>query len=207
MDYGSVSALELANACCNTQNDAAWREFYCRYHRSITVAAAAIVDLHRDYSRSALDEIVSLTYLRMFVNDCRYLHRFAPESDSEARHLLQDLATKTARNYFRDTQRKKRSPEARFVPLDLDSLETSGMDTADAVEQRVLVEDLLKRLSCMLASSRSAAQDEIVFRRRFQQGLTINEIAASPDIRLNPRGVEASLRRSLRKLRAQFGTR
>lgn len=207
MDYGNISALALAIACCNTQNSAAWREFYRRYHHSIRAAAAAVADRYRSHSRSELDDIVSSTYLRMLVNECRYLRRFTPGSDAEAQRLLWDITTKTARNYYRDSQRKKRFPEARFMPLNVDVLEAPSTDTADALEQRLIVESLLRQLSGLLASSRTAALDEIIFRRRFQEGLTLDEIAASPDIALKPRGVEASLRRSLRKLRDHLAIR
>lgn len=206
VDFAQISATDLAKACCDASNDAAWLEFYRRFNRDMTAVVAAIAAAHNERSMQLYDEIMQEIYVRICRDECRYLRYFRARSEREALTLLRDVAAKTARNYFRDARRKKRFGGTQVYAEELDSLEPALLQKTEAedIDQRILVQDLLTRLRYMLRSSRFAIRDELVFRLRFQEGLTVKEIAAIPDVGLSTRGVEGSIRRSVFRLRTAF---
>jgi RNA polymerase sigma-70 factor (ECF subfamily) len=208
MDYGQISTTDLARACCDTSNDAAWLEFYRRFNREMTAVVAAIAAAYHERSMQLYVEIVQEIYVRICRDDCRYLRLFKARSEREASTLIRDFAAKSARNYFRDTRRKKRSGGTQMSTEELESFEPVLLQKIEAkdVEQRILVQDLLKHLTWTLRLSRFASRDELIFRLRFKEGLTAKEIAAIPEVGLNAKAVEGSIRRSVARLRAVFET-
>ncbi len=204
-----MSTAVLVKTCCDTTNEAAWLEFYRRFTRDMTAVVATIAAAHNERSSPLYDEIVQEIYVRIFDDECRYLRLFRAETEKEALAQIRDLAAKTARNFFRDAHRKKRSAGVAISAEELDFLDNSLMRRSESkdIEQQILVQDLLKRLKCTLRSSRFASRDELIFRLRFQQGLTAKEIAAIPDVGLTVRGVEGSIRRLVSRLRALLETK
>lgn len=203
-----MSAMDLAKACCDTTNEMAWLEFYRRFNRDMTVVAGAVAASNGQHSFHLYDEIVQEMYVRICNDGCRFLQLFSPRTEHEASALIRDLASKTARNFFRDAHRKKRSGGTRVSADELDFLDVSSSrkDESTEIEQQILVQDLLRRLKSTLRSSRFASRDELIFRLRFQEGFTAREIAGLPNVGLSARGVEGSIRRSVSRLKTVFDT-
>ena len=209
MEYAQLSAAKLAQACRDTGNLEAWQEFCRRFERRMLMAIFSVARSHNRGSSETGDEILQETYVQIVRDGCEFLEKLQFATDGEATAILCDLASKTAKTFFRKARRKKRFAGKPLPIENLDSLEFPSEKGAGAlaIEQRILARQLMNKLRQARKPTRFSSRDELIFRLRYQRGFTHRQIAEIPRIGLSIIGVEKSLRRSLAMLRAAIAPR
>lgn len=202
MDFSQVSANELARLCSVPENSEAWQEFRRRFRRYIVLAVSRVARGYGERASETCDDLTQQTYLRICRDRCRLLRDFRPQYEDSIIALVQDVAAKTAHDYFRSNSRQKRSSRTRIELKDIDLHIVATSDSAvDQIDRHVLFGEIVRLLSSLAGSTALGNRDQEIFLLYFRQGFTPAEIAAMPAFRLGVRGVEASLRRSRGLLR------
>jgi RNA polymerase sigma-70 factor, ECF subfamily len=199
-----TSVNELAQACAYSSSGAEWEEFLRRTTPLVAVVATRVSRLWvGGGSPETVDDIVQEVFLKLCEQERRILREFEPRGEDSFLGLLRIVATSVANDHFRRLHSAKRGgkvvtsallPEAVASPEETDG-EAAG------IERSILYEQLDEALRT--APETISERDRSLFWLYYLHGLTAEEIAQVPAMRLSAKGVESALRRVALWLRAQ----
>ena len=213
------TVAELLKRCAaRPADDAAWHEFVRRYHSTIRAnvmktfhrKAREDVDRKPQFPEDLVEDLVQAVYMRLVEDSNRALERFEGEHENSIYNYLSIISINVVRDHFRETRAQKRPK----VSFSLDELiEQSGdvafledpsarpnnhywgpAATAPTMED---IEQALKR--CV--SGKNRERDTLIFKLRFYQGLTLDEITQVMGLDISPISVGSILNRILKRLR------
>lgn len=213
-----LTVHELLTQCMRRPPDeGAWREFVHRYHGAIRASVAKTFhlrasqesDRRAQFPEDLIEDLVQAVYLRLVEEGNRALDRFQGEHENSIFQYLGIIAVNVVRDYFREARAQKR-PKLSFSLDEL--LENTGEGgvlrnaitginegTVDSVTMEDL-EGALKRS----VSRRHSDRDALIFKLRYYEGLTLEEIKKALALDISPIGIGSILNRINGKLRMRL---
>jgi RNA polymerase sigma-70 factor, ECF subfamily len=204
MDPRKLSVKELVSFCLNSQDEAAWNEFVRRFQPLIAGVVTKCVFRRKRPKPDLIDDLVQETFLKLCANNFRALRNFSFKDDHGFFGFLKVVASHVVEDYFRVQNSQKHGSgqdeedfdESRMPP-------PSGPHSTQLAENAILMGQI-ERCLAKLASEPNFARDHAIFWLYYRQGLTAKAISQLPDITLSTKGVESTLLRLTRYVKACF---
>jgi RNA polymerase sigma factor (sigma-70 family) len=211
---------ELLKKCLQRPPDEdAWREFVHRYHNAIRGSVAKTfhlranqeIDRRAQFPDDLIEDLVQNVYIRLVEEGNRALNRFAGEHENSIFQYLSIIAINVVRDHFREGKALKR-PKLSFS---LDELMENQGDAGilkDAVSidgsayggsTSVSIEDIEAAVKSSV-SRKHRDRDLLIFKLRYCEGLTLDEIKTAMSLDISPIGIGSILNRIIGKLREKL---
>ena len=216
-----LTVHELLTQCLRRPpNEDAWREFVCRYHAAIraTVAKTFHIRVSQETDRRAqfpedlIEDLVQAVYLRLVEEGNRALDRFEGQHENSIFQYLAIISVNVVRDHFREAKAQKR-PKLSFSLDELLENTGEGGVLKDAVSRidgsagdqssNVTMEDLEAALKRSV-SRKHHDRDALIFKLRYYEGLTLEEIKRALALDISPIGIGSILNRINNKLRTKL---
>jgi RNA polymerase sigma factor (sigma-70 family) len=213
-----LTVHELLTQCMRRPPDeGAWREFVHRYHGAIRASVAKTFhirasqesDRRAQFPEDLIEDLVQAVYLRLVEEGNRALDRFQGDHENSIFQYLGIIAVNVVRDYFREARAQKRPKLSFSLDELLENTGEGGMlrnavtgingGTADSVTLEDL-EGALKRS----VSRRHSDRDALIFKLRYYEGLTLEEIKKALALSISPIGIGSILNRINGKLRLRL---
>jgi RNA polymerase sigma-70 factor (ECF subfamily) len=202
--YSSLSLQDLVCLCAGPCNDGAWEEFVTRVGKSISLSVLRTASLWGEPSRSVVEDLVQVTYLKLWEDNCRLLRDFAMQNPDGILGYLKKVAANAAHDYFRHGRSQSAGgSQAHVSTSDVDV--EAGKDVHGS-QDRIAFEILLNQIDEYLKRQSGADQDRdrTIFWLYFRQGMSSKEIASLPTIGLGAKGVGSVIERLKQCVREQI---
>jgi RNA polymerase sigma-70 factor, ECF subfamily len=204
MDTLKLSAQQLVQLCLDSQDEAMWTEFVRRFQPLIAGVVYKCVLGRVSPSPALVDDLVQDTYLKLCTSNFKALRDFEFQHENALFGFLKVVATNVVEDYYRGSCSQKRGSgrqeeditEARIaVPAD------TGL--YHPVEREILLGEI-KQCLAEEAGEPNFVRDYTIFLLFYSQGLTAKAISKLPGIGLSVKGVESTLLRLTRQVRAKL---
>jgi len=216
-----LTVHELLTRCLQRPPDEdAWREFVQRYHGAIRtsvaktfhVRASQETDRRAQFPEDLIEDLVQVVYVRLVEEGNRALDRFEGEHENSIFQYLGIISINVVRDHFREAKAQKR-PKISFSLDEL--LETAGeggmlKDAVSGIDgswtgaaSNLTMEDLEGALKRSV-SRRHRDRDALIFKLRYFDGLTLEEIKKALALDISPIGIGSILNRIIHRLRAKL---
>jgi len=203
--YSSLPLQDIVCLCAGGADEEAWQEFVLRVGRPISLTIMRTASLWGDVSRSVVEDLVQMTYLKLWENSCRLLHEFAIQHPEAILGYLKKTAANATHDYFRHGHSQSSGGDQPHVSSwDVDpeaGQEING--SQDKISLAIIqseIDDLLKQA----LTGPDRERDRAIFWLYFRQGMSTKEIASLPSLRLTAKGVASVLERVKRCIREQI---
>jgi RNA polymerase sigma-70 factor (ECF subfamily) len=203
--YSSLPLKDVVCLCAAGSDEEAWQEFVSRVGKPISLTIMRTASLWGEASRSVVEDLVQMTYLKLWENGCRLLQEFAIQHPEAILGYLKKTAANAAHDYFRHGHSQSAGGDQPHVSSwDVDpeaGQETHG--SQDKISFAVIQSEIDDRLKQILTGP-DRERDRMIFWLYFRQGMSTKEIASLPTIRLTAKGVASVLERVKRSIREQI---
>jgi len=201
MDPRKLSLQELLSYCLETQELDAWTELVRRTRPLIAGVVTKCV-LRRSRKPAPIDDLIQDTYLKLCDNNFKALRGFHFMHDNAFFGFLKVIAANVVEDYFRKKLAEKHgggrdeediedvTPVVHFHPNSLRPAELA------------ILMGQIERCLAKLASEPNFDRDHSIFWLYYGQGLTAKAISELPGIKLGTKGVESTLLRLTRYVKA-----
>ncbi|HJQ70005.1 MAG TPA: sigma-70 family RNA polymerase sigma factor [Blastocatellia bacterium] len=213
------TVAELLKRCSlRPPDEVAWQEFVRRYDHTIRLSvvktfhrkAREEADRKPQFPEDLIEDLVQAVYMRLVEDHNRALERFEGEYANSIFQYLSMISINVVRDYFREMRAQKRPK----VSYSLDELlETSG-DGALREEARsrldgqplgyakesYTIEEIEQALDKTI-SGKNRNRDLLIFKLRYVEGLTLEEITKVMALDISAISVGSILNRIIKKLR------
>ncbi len=98
--YSSLSLKDVVCLCARSGNDEAWEEFVSRVGRPISLTIMRTASRWGEPSRSLVEDLVQVTYLKLWEGGCRLLRDFAIQRPEAILGYLKKTAANATHDYF-----------------------------------------------------------------------------------------------------------
>lgn len=206
MNLGSVSANELVERCITSGTPEEWNEFVRRFQRPIALTVMRIARTWGITSPAHIEDLVQEVLLKLCVDDCRLLRNFVAREPDCIIGYLKIVAANVTRDHLRSEKTQKRGGGLLIVTDDLETVEArmrnshEKSDVEGAIQLRE-IEDALRSIIPTVITER----DRTIFWLYFRQGFSARDIGEIKSLGLTLKGVESSIHRTTRELRARLG--
>jgi RNA polymerase sigma-70 factor (ECF subfamily) len=202
MDPRKLSLQELLSYCLETQDPDGWTELVRRTQPLIAGVATKCVFRRGSRKPAPIDDLVQETYKKLCANNFKALRDFDFQHDNAFFGFLKVVTANVVEDHFRKKMSQK---------------EGGGQEEEDIEEVRVpvfvrpnslqpaeiaILMGQIERCLAKLASEPNFARDHDIFWLYYRQGLTAKAISQLPGIRLGTKGVESTLLRLTRYVKA-----
>ena len=99
--YSSLSLKDIVCLCAGQSDDEAWEEFISRVGKAISLTIMRTASLWGEPSRSLIEDLVQVTYLKLWEDNCRHLRDFAMQYPEAILGYLKKTASNTAHDHFK----------------------------------------------------------------------------------------------------------
>jgi RNA polymerase sigma-70 factor (ECF subfamily) len=207
VNYASLSIPELISACTETNHPLAWEEFVRRFHSVIASVAFHTARRWSENSPQVVEELVQETYLKLCAEDASILRSFESKHPDSFCGFLKVLTANLAHDYFKGRKSQKRGGMVETISSTRDEQPATNpepqSDSLRKIERGVLVREIDDCLRSVVKGA-NADRDRKIFWLYYRIGLSAEAIAAMPQMRLTTKGVESTLGRLTRDIRAQI---
>jgi RNA polymerase sigma-70 factor (ECF subfamily) len=156
-------------------------------------------------SRSLVEDLVQVTYLKLWEDGCRHLRDFAIQHPDAILGYLKKTAANATHDYFKHGQSQSSGGDQPHVSTsDFDP--EAGKETQGS-QEKIDFGVFLKEIDEFLKRSLSGPdqeRDRMIFWLYFRQGMSTKEIASLPTIGLGAKGVGSVIERLKRGIREQI---
>lgn len=216
-----LTVHELLKRCLERPPDEdAWREFVQRYHGAIRTNVAKTfharasqeTDRRAQFPDALIEDLVQVVYVRLVEEGKRALDRFEGEHENSIFQYLGIISVNVVRDHFREAKAQKRPK----ISFSLDEMlenageggilkdAVSGNDgSPTGVSSRLTMEDIEAALKRSV-SWRHRDRDALIFKLRYFEGLTLEEIKKALALDISPIGIGSILNRINHKLRVKL---
>jgi RNA polymerase sigma factor (sigma-70 family) len=217
-----LTVYELLKRCLERPPDeGAWQEFVYRYHPAIKAAVAKTfrarvsqeTERRAQFPDDLIEDLVQTVYVRLVEEGNRALQRFEGEHENSIYRYLGIISMNVVRDHFREAKAQKR-PKVTFS-LDelLDNSGDGGMlkDAISSIDGQpiqgsslsITLEDVEAAL-VRSVSRKHRDRDALIFKLRYLDGLTLEEIRKALALDISPMGIGSILNRINGKLRTRL---
>jgi len=193
--------------CLQSGDQALWAEFV---HHVQPLIARVVVKSVRSWTKpssSLVDDLVHDTYLKLCSNDFRALRELRCQNEAALFGFLKVVASRVVQDHFRSLFSQKHG--GGNADEDLEQIQVADAASGACLEQAersILLTEVEQCLELRSAEP-NFNRDCTIFWLYYQQGLTAKEISELPSIGLTEKGVESSLLKLTRWVRAGLGGR
>lgn len=217
----TLAVKTLMERCARRpSDDAAWEEFIRRYHRIIRANVLKTfqrkvreeADRRPQFPEDLIEDLVQSVYIRLLEGGNRAIESFEGVHENSIFQYLSMIAINTVRDHFREAKALKRPK----VIYSLDELIEKGADnklkatisnldgTPSTIARSVVTRDELDRALDKSVSARHRERDTLIFKLRYYEGLTLNEIRTALRLELSPVSIGSILNRIVAKLTSEL---
>jgi RNA polymerase sigma-70 factor (ECF subfamily) len=203
--YSSLSLKDVVCLCADQPGDEVWEEFISRVGKPISLTIMRTASLWGVPSRSVVEDLVQLTYLKLWEDKCRLLRDFAIQHPEAILGYLKKTAANATHDYFKHAYSQSSGGHTTQISTsDIDP--EAGKEAHGSQEQMAFgvflkeIDEFLKR--CLTGPDRE--RDRMIFWLYFRQGMSTKEIASIPAIGLSAKGIGSAIERVKHSIREQI---
>ncbi len=220
-----LTVYELLKRCRQRPPDEdAWREFVYRYHVAITASVRRTfrrrvikeTDRRAQFPDELIDDLVQAVYVRIVEDGSRALDCFEGEHENSIFRYLEIISINVVRDHFR-AEKAYRKPKISFSLDELLENRGEGGLLKDAIGSidgkpilgsalNVTMEDIEGALNRSLGG-KHRDRDTLVFKLRYFDGLTIEEIRDVLGLNISITTIASILSRTATKMIAELTRR
>ena len=199
-------------------DEAAWQEFVRRYHSVITtnvvnafhLKAGTEFERRPQFAQNSIEDLVQTVYFRLIEDNCRVLRAFRGELENSLPAYLTMISRNVVKDHFRGIKAGKR-PKISFSLDEL--LETAGdggllqglssdIDgkPSGTPPPRITIEEIDALLKKAL-TRRDRDRNILIFKLRYCDELTLEEIRDTLGLDMSPKGIASILSRVNARIR------
>jgi RNA polymerase sigma-70 factor (ECF subfamily) len=156
-------------------------------------------------SRTLVEDLIQVTYLKLWEGGCRLLRDFAVERPEAILGYLKKTAANATHDYFKHGRSQSSGGEHLHVSTD-DVDPQAGREIHGSEEKiafGVVLQEIDQHLSRCLTGP-DAERDRTIFWLYFRQGMSTKEIASLPGLGLGAKGVGSVIERLKHGIREQI---
>ena len=203
--YSSLSLRDVVCLCAGPRDDAAWEEFVARVGRPIGLIIMRTASRWGAPSRSLVEDLIQVTYLKLWEGGCRLLRDFAIQHPEAILGYLKKTAANVAHDYFKHGHSQSSGGDQPHVSTsDVDP--EAGREVHGSQENiafGVFLSEIDEHLQrCVTGPDQE--RDRMIFWLYFRQGMSTKEIASLPSIGLGTKGVGSVIERLKHGIREQI---
>src|SRR6266404_5586757 len=203
--YSSLSLKDVVCLCAGSGDNEAWEEFVSRVGKPISLTIMRTASLWGEPSRILLEDLIQVTYLKLWEGGCRLLRDFAVQRPEAILGYLKKTAANATHDYFKHGHSQSSGGDEPHVSTnDFDPEAEKG---ADGSEERIAFGIFLNEIDehlnrCLTGPDQE--RDRTIFWLYFRQGMSTKEIASLPTIGLTAKGVGSVIERLKHCVREQI---
>jgi DNA-directed RNA polymerase specialized sigma24 family protein len=203
--YSALSLKDLVCLCADPRDDDAWEEFVSRVEKPIGLTIMRTASLWGEPSRSVMEDLVQITYIKLWEGGCRLLRDFAIEHPEAILGYIKKTAANTTHDYFK--HRHSQSSGGGQPHVSTSDVDPEAGKLFPGSQERIALGVFLKEIDehlmhCLTAPDQE--RDRAIFWFYFRQGMSTKEIASLPTIGLSAKGVGSVIERLKHCLREQI---
>jgi RNA polymerase sigma-70 factor (ECF subfamily) len=194
--YSSLSLKDVVCLCAGPCDDAAWEEFVSRVGRPISLTIMRTASLWGEPSRSLVEDLVQVTYLKLWEDGCRLLRDFAIQHPEAILGYLKKTAANATHDYFKHGHSQSSGGDKPHVSTS--DVDPEAGKEVHGSQEKIAFEVFLNEIDEHLKSGLTGPdqeRDRMIFWLYFRQGMSTKEIASLPTIGLGHKGVGSVLER------------
>lgn len=218
----ALTVYDLLERCVKRPPDEdAWQEFVHRYHPAIKASVAKTfrqrasqeTDRRAQFPDDLIEDLVQAVYVRLVEEGNRALDRFEGTHENSIFQYLGIISMNVVRDHFREAKAHKR-PKVTFSLNELlDNIGEGGMlkEAISSIDGKPIMGSALnltmKDIEAALKRSvgrRHRDRDALIFKLRYYDGLTLEEIRKTLGLDISPIGIGSILNRINGKMRARL---
>jgi len=203
--YSSLSLTEVVCLCAESSDDEAWEEFVSRAGRPISLAIMRTASQWGEPSRSMVEDLVQLTYVKLWEGGRDLLRDFALQHPEAVLGYLKRMAANVTHDYFKHGHSQTSGGNKPHVSTN--DIEPEAGKELRGSQESIAFSIFLKELDEYLRISLTGPdqeRDRLIFWLYFRQGMSTKEIASLPNIKLSPKGVGSVIERLKQAIREQI---
>jgi RNA polymerase sigma-70 factor, ECF subfamily len=203
--YASLSLKDVVCLCAGSCDDEAWEEFVSRVGRPISLTILRTASLWGEPSRSLVEDLVQVTYLKLWEGGCRLLRDFAIQRPEAILGYLKKTAANATHDYFKHGYSRSSGGDEPHVSTT--DVEPGAGKEIHGSQEKIAFEVLLNEIDEHLKRCLTGAdqeRDRMIFWLYFRQGMSTKEIASLPTIGLGAKGVGSVIERLKHGIREQI---
>jgi RNA polymerase sigma-70 factor (ECF subfamily) len=200
-----MSLKDVVCLCAGPGDDAAWEEFVSRVGKPISLTVMRTASLWGEPSRPLVEDLMQVTYLKLWEGGCRLLRDFAIQHPGAILGYLKKTAANATHDYFKHGRSQSSGGEQLHISTsDVDP--EAGKEVHGSQEKIALgvflneIDEHLKRV----LTGPDQERDRMIFWLYFRQGMSTKEIASLPTIGLGAKGVGSVIARLKHGIREQI---
>jgi len=203
--YSSLSLQDLISLCAGPCDDGAWEEFVARVGKAISLTILRTASLWGEPSRSLVEDLVQVTYLKLWEDNCRLLRDFAIQNPDGILGYLKKVAANATHDHFK--HRRSQSSGGSEPHVSTNDLDVEAGRQVHGSQDRIAFQILLNEIDEYLKrylTGTDQERDRTIFWLYFRQGMSTKEIASIPSIGLSTKGVGSVIERLKHCIRQQI---
>jgi len=194
--YSSLSLKEVVCLCAEPCDDEAWEEFLSRVGKPIRLIVMHTASLWGERSRSVVEDLNQVIYLKLWEGGRHLLQDFAVERPKAILGYLKRTAANATHDYFKHGRTQLSGGDRLHVSTS--DVDPEAGEEAHGSEEKIAwgvflneVDEHLKH--CL--SGLDQERDRTIFWLYFRQGMSTKEIASLPSIALSANRVGSVIER------------
>lgn len=203
--YSSLSLKDLVCHCAEPCDEEAWEEFVARVGKAISLTILRTASLWGEPSRSLVEDLVQVTYLKLWDDNCQLLRDFAIQNPDGILGYLKKAAANTTHDYFRHGRSQSAGGSANHVSTS--DVEVEAGNQAHGSQDRIAFQILLNQIDEHLKrrlTGPDQERDRTIFWLYFRQGMSTKEIASLATVGLSLKGVGSVIERLKQYIREEI---
>src|SRR5436309_5937017 len=203
--YSSLSLKDVVCPVAASGDAEGWAEFVSRVGRPISLTIMRTALLWGEPSRALVEDLIQVTYLKLWEGGCRLLRDFAIQRPEAILGYLKKTATNATHDYFKHGHSQSSGGDEPHVSTS--DIEPEAGNEAHGSEERIALGVFLNEIDEHLKHCLTGAdqeRDRMIFWLYFRQGVSTKEIASLPTIRLGTKGVGSVIERLKHGVREQI---
>jgi RNA polymerase sigma factor (sigma-70 family) len=203
--YSSMSLKDVVCLCAGPCDDEVWEEFLLRVGKPIRLIVTRTASLWGEHSRSLVEDLVQVTYLKLWEGGRVLLKEFAIQRPEAIVGYLKRTAANATHDHFKHGHSQLSGGDAPHVSTS--DLDPEAGEDVDGSQEKIAwhiflneIDEHLKR--CLTGPDQE--RDRMIFWLYFRQGMSTKEIASLPTIGLGTKGVGSVIERLKHSIRDQI---
>ena len=203
--YSSLSLKDVVCLCAGPCDEEAWEEFVSRVGKPISLIIMRTASLWGRPSRSLVEDLIQVTYLKLWEGGRLLLRDFAIQRPEAILGYLKRTAANTTHDYFKHGYSQSSGGDKPHISTS--DLDPEAGKEVHGSEERIAFEVFLNEIDehlkrCVTGPDRE--RDRMIFWLYFRQGMSTKEIASLPAIGLSAKGVGSVIERLKHAIRDQI---
>ncbi len=200
-----MSLKDVVCLCAGPRDDEAWEEFVSRVGRPISLTIMRTARRWEEPSRSLVEDLVQITYFKLWEDDCRHLRDFAIQHPEAILGYVKKTAANATHDHFKHVRSQSSGSDKPHVSTsDVDpEAGKQVLGSKERIVSGVLEKEIDEHLKHCLTGP-DQVRDRTIFWLYFRQGMSTKEIASLPTIGLTAKGVGSVIERLTYCIREQI---